>query len=779
MARLASLRAAVKRLSVYHGVGMWVAATSALLLASFYLDRFLAPPYAMRLAIAPLVWGGVGIGFYWWVIRRVRVPLSDRDAALLVERTYPELKDRLISALQLSKDSGGASDALTDLAIRDGENAARNLDFHRALQPRAARLWLFCGILAAAVTLGVASVQVSDSLVFLQRLLGVRAEFPQRTHLDIEILARSTNVRMSRSGNRIDVKLARGSDLPVRVIAQGEAPDLVELHTSEGQVVPLARTPPNEYFGRFHGVKSPFQFHAIGGDDRDDQPSVFVETVTPPSLSKIHVQVTPPSYSAQQAFEKDGGSFESLVGSQATIRIETNTAVQRAVLRYRGSDEELPFQSSEPAGDAAATPSTRFFVQIAVEKNVRYSIELEDREGLRNPDPGSYSIIALADRPPEVKLQVPSRTELDISPGGLVAIQTRSTDDFGVRGVSLKYKINNSAEFMEIVLPRIPFDPAAANRLLDPTAPAPPALKDGESARAVVSRTRLDLGSLRTARTEKDDASGPATAELRPLQERDTIEFFVEAIDGRNPKPGTGETFHVRAAVMSPADILKRITERLSRAKESVQSILDIQNDRRRRIADLIEGFDRAGVSSVLLGQNRITIDGKSLARDFFESVESASGNRLDRIGEAAFDALERFRAETPAALEDPYAPEVARSLIHAIRSGALGSPELLGELGEMLAEAVAVASQHSPAAAKALDAAMLSTNASTSIASLETARAHQDAVVQSLERLLGMLSKWANFQDVITLTKEILEQQKGLRSKTKESAQPPGSTVK
>ncbi|MFN0206092.1 MAG: hypothetical protein ACKVS6_07225 [Planctomycetota bacterium] len=771
--RLAALRGRAQRLAVIHGLGTWIAATTLLLIASFYLDRFLAPPYAMQLAIAPVVWVAIGFGFYYWVFRRTRVRLSNVDAALLVERAYPKLEERLISAVQLSKDSGGASPLLVDRAIREGEDAARNLDFGKALRPKSARLWGSCGFFSLLIAATIFSIQPEDASVFFQRLIGIPAEFPQRTYLEVEIPARSTNVRVAREGDVIKVRIARGSDLAVRVTARGSAPDIVEMHTSEGQIVPLSRMPPNEYFGRFHGVKTPFSFYVMGGDDRDKRPLVTVETVTPPSLAKIQVSVNPPPYSAQVPFTREGGSFEALAGSRAMIRIETATPVERALLRFRGTDEEIAFQSSETSGDATATPSSRFYTELIVEKNARYSIELEDREGLRNPDPGSYSIIALADRAPEAKLQAPARTEVDVSVNGLFFIQARSSDDFGVTRVRLRVKFNNSGDFSEIDLPRIPI--AHTPGIVKPESGLEPlkALAETETARTVVSQTRLDFSKLRTKPTKDEKTEAAPPTEDRPIQERDFVEFYVEALDGKAPKPGTGETYHVRAVVLSHADILKRITERFSRAKENVQTLLDIQNDRRRRVADLILAFDRPAVSSVLVGQNRISIDTKTLTREFFEGLESAAGNRLDRIGEAVFLSLERFRSEMAAGHDDPFAPEIAKAIISAIRSGSLGSPELLGELSEMLSEAVAVASDSSPNAAKALDAALLSTDVATSLAALEKARGYQDATIQSLERLLGMLSKWANFQDVITLTKEIVEQQKGLRARTKDTAQP------
>lgn len=773
---LASVRRRVKRTALLHGLGAWLALASALLVGSFYLDRILNPPHAMRLVVAPAVWASLAGSFAWLVVRRARVHLTVDDAAILVERCHPHLKERLVTAVQLARDPGGADPRLVEMTIREGEEAALHVELGPVVKG-AASGWLFTGGLAAAgLTAALAFNQSRDAAVFLERLAGFKTEFPQRTRLDLDVPARGTNVRVQRNGDVLTVRVARGSDFTVRAIAEGVAPPLVELVTDEGRRIPMGQTGPAEYVARFHAVKEDFRFHAEGGDDRDGLPRVVVETVIPPSVTKIRVKVTPPAYSGQPPFEHDGGSIEALAGSRAEIFVETNVPVRVAKLRYRGTEEGVEFRSGEYREDAPLPLTTKLAAEITVEKNARYSVELEDDEGLRNPDPGSYSIVALTDRAPEVKLQCPTRTEVDLAPGGSLAIQARATDDFGVVSMQLKLRADSRSAFTARELPLT----MASGELLE-SAPA----SGARGTRTAVARARIDVPSLRVAVVRAD---GAPSGEERPPAERDIVEFFVEAQDTRAPKPGTGETLHVRAIVLSPSEILKRITERLSRARDTVQSLLDIQLERKKRVAELIaalsagdaaapaggaarQGVHRSSLTSILVGQNRVTTDSRVLTREFFESVESAASNRLDRTGEAVAAALDSLRISTPAAAEDPYSPEVAKALVERIRSGTLGSPEFLGKLAEMLHESARIATEHAPGAALGLDAAMLAFDTRPTLEALERTLALQDAAIQSLERLLGMLAEWSNFQDVITLTKEILDQQKTLEARTKEAA--------
>ena len=39
-----------------------------------------------------------------------------------------------------------------------------------------------------------------------------------------------------------------------------------------------------------------------------------------------------------------------------------------------------------------------------------------------------------------MKLQAPSRTEIDLAPNGSLAIQARATDDFGVTAIKLRVR---------------------------------------------------------------------------------------------------------------------------------------------------------------------------------------------------------------------------------------------------------------------------------------------------------------------------------------------------
>ncbi|HKE00853.1 MAG TPA: hypothetical protein VKE69_07585, partial [Planctomycetota bacterium] len=561
-------------------------------------------------------------------------------------------------------------------------------------------------------------------------------------------------------GDRIHVRIARGTDMAVRVIAHGEAPPVVELRSSDGRAVPATFVPPNEYVARFHSVRAPFSFHAEGGDDRDATPSVDVETVVPPGLGRITVTLTPPPYSGQPESVRDGGSFEALAGTHARLRVDTTVPVAHGLLRFRDADATVDLVADPTA--PAAPGTSALAAEIEVTKSVRYSIEVEDSQGLRNSDSGTYSIVALVDRPPEVRLQAPGRGDVDVAPNGSIALQARVADDFAVADVHLRTRVGSGE-------PETTPLGAHADGAASKPASAPDERPPSFGKLAVV-RHRLEIERT----TAPDGGEG-----RRPLREGDVLELSVEALDARTPQPGSGESARVRAIVLGPAEIRSRLDARIARVKDTVEKLHALQVERRRRVNEILEALgsegsptsERLSIAGVVAGQNRVTTDARSLAREMFEVFESVASNRLDRIGAPVSAALDDLRATMRVADEDPYHPEVARALVLAMRDGKLGAPEALSVLGDMLFEAAAIALESSPKASKELDAAAIALERAPAVAALEKARARQEATIESLEKLLTMLSEWDTFQTVVTATHEIVDQQRALLRRTKDEA--------
>ena len=89
---------------------------TGLLLGVSLIDLVFPLPFAVRLTLWAIAAGAIVTGIVFLYVRRGNRRLGDQEAALLVERHYPHLKDHLVSSVQL-----GASRKV-GRAVDDDEN---------------------------------------------------------------------------------------------------------------------------------------------------------------------------------------------------------------------------------------------------------------------------------------------------------------------------------------------------------------------------------------------------------------------------------------------------------------------------------------------------------------------------------------------------------------------------------------------------------------------------------------------------------------------------------
>src|SRR5204862_8151586 len=129
-----------RRLFAVDGLSRVILAIAAFAVVTFLLDWALILPSVVRLVL--LVGGLAGFGFLAFkrIFYPMGVKISDDDLALFVERHFPELNDRLISAIQLTREplntgreGAGNSPELVAALVADAEQATSQIDFKRVI----------------------------------------------------------------------------------------------------------------------------------------------------------------------------------------------------------------------------------------------------------------------------------------------------------------------------------------------------------------------------------------------------------------------------------------------------------------------------------------------------------------------------------------------------------------------------------------------------------------------------------------------------------------------
>ncbi|MHC4078428.1 MAG: hypothetical protein ACYST0_08325, partial [Planctomycetota bacterium] len=216
-----------------HGVGILLFALGGLAVIYYGTDRLLQLPPPVRV----LVTLGLTVYLLYLTRRWVLYPLGRRftrgDVAIALEQRFPELRQKLISALQLGRDADtgelrNQSAAMVHLLLADARAHIQEVPHKQLLNPtQTGKVWAAVAGVALVLCLGTAD-NAPAVRVFLQRALGLDVAYPRATNLRL-ILPEGGDYQIEATPdtNTVRVTLAAGGDLPVVVRVDGVVPKQV------------------------------------------------------------------------------------------------------------------------------------------------------------------------------------------------------------------------------------------------------------------------------------------------------------------------------------------------------------------------------------------------------------------------------------------------------------------------------------------------------------------------------------------------------------------------
>ncbi len=753
-ALLARLKSRLTKQILLHGFGTVFLVTAGWLCFAFLADWMLHVPVGVRW-VHLLILVGVPCYLLWReLVRHLRARPDAEGLAVLLERAHPELSEVVVSAVQL-RDASTSTEGyeLIKSVVTQAEERADSLDLTPVLdtRPPAKRFAFGAGATMIAAVLFLTNAEASS--IFFARLLGGDVAWPQATHLTVEIPMPPELAQITHEEGRILVRTARGNDIPIIIRAEGEVPDAVTLHFSGGQVSQTAASGKDVFRTLLRSCQEDLEFYATGGDDIDELPVVSITVLQPPDITGVAVRVTPPDYAGLEEIVEVDRDVEVLAGSRVAVFMQSDPADAHGIARLLPEDREIQLVQSmwpEDSPEVPATPAASF--EVTPERSMRYRFELQDETGLQNPDPGLFAINVIEDRIPEVEILAPGRSDMETVLGGAVPVRLRVSDDFGI--TSLKWttetRLADGRELLEGTLESSPLE-----------------LTDQRG-----SRTRIRARALASMLMEVNELSNSGAVSEGQLF---TLELTAE--DNREPIANVGKSVPIRLRVVSADEFLRRLQDRLARARLRAGELLELQREKNLRTRELLaalesdeveSGRDSGGLNSALTGQRRVGGDAAALVREIASITEALLYSRIDDRAEAL---LQHLHTELSKHSDKAFHAESWGSLVlleeRSTRASGLG-----GKLVEVLGLGLAASNTHSAAATTALSNANDATTIEAVHEALGEAAAAQQLTLASIQALLERLAEWDNFQSVLALTKDILNRQKTLLERTRQYEQ-------
>jgi len=448
ISRLNSLRGYHTQNRLFYGLFFILSVILAYLLFSFILSIFsgFILPVFVRVSLWGIFFLALSIAFSYFFLKPLLYKPSLEDLAVKIEKKFPQLKNRLIGALQLyrhlEKNPEGYSTQMIEKIIEQADMVSKELDFKEVVDKKPLRKisQVGFGLLGLTLIFTLLSPGNFNRSLYLFSHPLTEIEVPQKFFFEIS------------PGN---AEVLKYSDVKIEIKASGKKPRRVNFYwrNKSGEwneerldkVKMLGRKvqsqdslkvdPGYDFEYIFKQVKRDIHYYAKAEGIKSEEYKLTV--VDKPRIINLKLYFNYPKYTQLKPLVLDlnDGNIEVLAGTKVKIEAESNKELSKGVLIFSDSSP------MDPKSDRVEMKieGKKAIGEILVRKDDFYHIEVEDKSGNKNPDPIEYKITVKDDLYPEVEILQPG-TDYDLTEDMQLPILVRGSDDFGFTNLILVYK---------------------------------------------------------------------------------------------------------------------------------------------------------------------------------------------------------------------------------------------------------------------------------------------------------------------------------------------------
>ena len=381
------LRSRIRSYVFWEGLALVIVVLGALFWLSFALDwayfRFshLELPRWFRALVLISGIGLVTMGAFSWIGLRLLRGLRTKALALVLERRFPELDDRLVTAVEaaegLSNTDSPVTAAMLQKTLTDVAEVTRRLDVRSVFDQRPLRRAL---MIAAGLIASILGLMVVDSAAMERWVAGYLSlqdgYWPRETELVIKVVVQPGD--QLREFTDRHYRHPKGGDLALQIeVPPGKTlPNRIRLDSRMGRGMSqtwLTPTADGVFRHSFVGLIEDSRLWISGGDFSHSQP-YWIEVVPPPEVTRVVLSSLYPPYTGLNRQTEQGveRTPSELKGAQISLPLETDFLLEIAANK--------PLQRARIEGDAGAD---RWEITISSDQSGTHSatILLKSQDG--------------------------------------------------------------------------------------------------------------------------------------------------------------------------------------------------------------------------------------------------------------------------------------------------------------------------------------------------------------------------------------------------------------
>ncbi len=403
---LDELRSRIRSYVFWEGLALVVVVLGGIFWSSFAFDwiyfrtSHLELPRWFRATILVLGIGLVAAGAFSWIVLRMFRAFRTKALALVLERRFPQLDDRLITAVEaaegLVETDSPVTAAMLQRTLVDVTRATKQLDLGSVFDSQPLRRASMIAVGMIASILGLMVVDSAAMERWVSGYLGLRVSYwPRETELVVKVVVQPGD--QLRDFNDRKYRHPKGGDLTLQIeVPAGKTlPDRIRVDSRMGRgLTQIWLTPSADHLFRhtFVGLIEDARLWVSGGDFSHPEP-YLIEVVPPPEVKQIVLQSLYPAYTGLNHNSESGTerTAQELKGAQISLPMQTDFVMEITANK--------PLRHARLEGDAG---SDRWEIEFTTESSG-----------------SSTAVIVLKsqDGKPHIRLPLPSRPALDSTTG--------------------------------------------------------------------------------------------------------------------------------------------------------------------------------------------------------------------------------------------------------------------------------------------------------------------------------------------------------------------------
>ncbi len=439
---LDALRRGVRRYVWLEGCAAALVWLGAAFWGTLIVDWFFEPSVVVRVVMLVAVGVILAAILIQWIGRRTFVPITDANAAMLLERRFPQLGDSLLTAVELQP-SADCNPTMFAQTCCEADQRIAGLDVQRVFNRSPLRRKYFVGALLVLSVAFFAVLLPEAFAIWAVRTLTLSNElWPRDSYLEIEGFPDGV------------ARIARGSDLEVVVRADTTmpvVPQIVEVRYrtdggNRGRATMDRRgaargpeAPFQEYAYTFRSVLNDIHFDVVGGDAR--VADCWIQVVDSPTVSEMTLECRLPDYIGREPRRLPvTGVMQIPAGSRVVVRAgAANKDLTRVQVARVVADRVQPVTMP----DAPLTPDRRGFSYTLppLLTDTTLLFTLTDADGIRSRDPVRLALVAVPDQPPQMAVQLDG-IGTAVTPQARIPVAGEIVDDYGISRAWFDYSID-------------------------------------------------------------------------------------------------------------------------------------------------------------------------------------------------------------------------------------------------------------------------------------------------------------------------------------------------